>query len=123
MLMEKSCSLPGPLHLHFNGFWELGDKAKVTQRALGRRCGQGREGRGAESGEREGGSPAPLTAPPPPGAAQSPAEAAKQEGKSSQEIKPTLGIKNKCQPVPQTRSSFVLKPELLLVNYVPASGH
>lgn len=62
MLIKKSHTPPRALHLHFNVFWELGDKAtfligkhQVTQWALERCCG-GEEGEGREEGgeRREG---------------------------------------------------------------------
>lgn len=63
-----------------------------------------REGRGGgrwkERGGRKEGGRDFSTSQIPPGAAQPLAEVAERERKSSQEIKPTLGIKNKCHPAP-----------------------
>lgn len=123
MLMEKTHTPPRASHLHFNVFWELGDKVtfligkhQVTQSGPRRDAG-GREERGEGGGKREregrrreqrgrgekreeeGGTPAPLSFP---GWAElPPGRGGRAGGKSSQEIKPTLGINNKCQPCPR----------------------
>lgn len=79
---------------------------------------EGRE-RGGQTGRREG--PQPLSHPQ--GLPSLSSRGGQTGGKALKRMKPMLGIKNQMPALPQTRSSFVLRPELLFVNYVPASGY